>query len=312
MVRSRDEIVKELNKIAGTEYELLSPYTGRHSKILCRHVTCGYTWYVEAGAFMGNAHKAGSRCPNCYGNFKKTTKQFADEVNRMSNGSFVLVGAYKNAHTKVRIKHVVCGTTRLVMPNSFLSNSGCNSCPYCNGGTSLKKEWVAKRITELSNGAYKLIGSYAGCNNPIKVVHLACGTIAETTLAIIDSHKSIPTCTKCYPKSKGEGLIEQILEQELISFITQKHFPDLKHKGKSQLSYDFFIPKEKVLIEYQGIQHYKPREFFGGEQQYLTQKENDYAKKEYADTKGYTLLCVPYTLSTLQDIKKFLLSKLPM
>ena len=37
----------------------------------------------------------------------------------------------------------------------------------------------------------------------------------------------------------------------------------------------FYLPSFNLLIEYNGIQHYEPVDFFGGEEQLIKQKEID-------------------------------------
>lgn len=60
------------------------------------------------------------------------------------------------------------------------------------------------------------------------------------------------------------------------------------------LSYDYYIPCNNTLIEYQGKQHYLPLEFFGGENQLIIQQEHDRRKREYAFSNGYEFIEIPY------------------
>ena len=50
-------------------------------------------------------------------------------------------------------------------------------------------------------------------------------------------------------------------------------FNDCKRKNK--LRFDFYLPKYNVLIEYDGMQHFKPIIFFGGIKKFNVNKEID-------------------------------------
>lgn len=64
--------------------------------------------------------------------------------------------------------------------------------------------------------------------------------------------------------------------------------------NNGKLSYDFYLPQYNVLVECQGIQHYEPIEYFGGEEQFKIQQEHDRRKREYAEKNGYKLLEIWY------------------
>ena len=64
--------------------------------------------------------------------------------------------------------------------------------------------------------------------------------------------------------------------------------------NNGKLSYDFYLPQCNVLVECQGIQHYEPIEYFGGEEQFAIQQEHDKRKREYAEKNGYKLLEIWY------------------
>ena len=66
------------------------------------------------------------------------------------------------------------------------------------------------------------------------------------------------------------------------------------------------IQKDNVLIEYQGIQHYRPVKHFGGTDAFKVQKHRDKLKRDYAKENGYTLIEVPYTENTQEMVDSFL------
>lgn len=61
-----------------------------------------------------------------------------------------------------------------------------------------------------------------------------------------------------------------------------------------RMELDVFIPSENIGIEYQGIQHFKPIDFFGGEETYIEQVKRDKLKKEICRNRGVTLIEIYY------------------
>jgi len=117
-------------------------------------------------------------------------------------------------------------------------------------------------------------------------------------------------CPEC-SKSKGEKRIRKFFinnnfveitqenytnlnkDNNIAYFIPQKEFEGLVGLGNGLLSYDFYLPKFNLLIEYQG-------EFHDGKAKHQTneglkyQQEHDKRKKEYAISKGYNFLEIWY------------------
>lgn len=53
--------------------------------------------------------------------------------------------------------------------------------------------------------------------------------------------------------------------------------------------------KKKILIEYQGIQHYEPVKHFGGQNKFNMQKDYDEKKRAFCIEKQIKLIEIPYT-----------------
>ena len=93
---------------------------------------------------------------------------------------------------------------------------------------------------------------------------------------------------------------EKLLVGSIIKYyIPQKTFKGLIGVGNGLLSYDFYLPKYNLLIEFQGKQHEKPVDFAGkgkewAEKQFEQQKEHDKRKREYAEENKIKLLEIWY------------------
>ena len=99
--------------------------------------------------------------------------------------------------------------------------------------------------------------------------------------------------------SYGEIKIEEILEQSDFIYEEEYSFPDLVSSSGHPLRFDFAIFDDDgnidFLIEYQGIQHYQPKERFGGWQGLYKQQFNDMRKREYCKEHNIKLITIPYT-----------------
>ena len=105
-------------------------------------------------------------------------------------------------------------------------------------------------------------------------------------------------CPICKEK-RGERKIREHLTKNNIEFIPQKTFSNLLGTGNKPLSYDFYIPSKNLLIEFQGIQHYEPRDFGGkdmkkAEKKFEMQQEHDKRKREYVQQNNIDLLEISY------------------
>ena len=109
--------------------------------------------------------------------------------------------------------------------------------------------------------------------------------------------------------SRAEKIVSEFLQSYNVYYEPQKIYTDLRGKKGYPLSYDFLVYQNGqpfFLLECQGIQHYMPVDFFGGEKQFLVQKSNDKIKRRYAISKGIPLYEIPYTCKTEESIIQLL------
>ena len=76
-----------------------------------------------------------------------------------------------------------------------------------------------------------------------------------------------------------EREIRKYLNNINTIFVAQKTFPGLK--DEKLLRCDFYLPKENMVIEYNGKQHYQADEFFGGLEAFEERIKLDHIKHEY-------------------------------
>lgn len=118
--------------------------------------------------------------------------------------------------------------------------------------------------------------------------------------------------TKIRTRLTAEGVIRPKWKHELTLFQTvRKEFPDTLYqyrpKWLGRQSLDIFIPSVRTAIEYQGIQHYIPVGFFGGEEALSQRKELDQTKRDLCEENNIRLIEWPYSVEpTAGNLKKML------
>jgi very-short-patch-repair endonuclease/phage FluMu protein Com len=102
--------------------------------------------------------------------------------------------------------------------------------------------------------------------------------------------------------SKGEKKIYNFLKRNKIIFKKEYKLPNYNYR------YDFYLPELNMLIEYDGVQHIRPVEFFGGINAFKQIKENDTNKNILAKAHKLPLIRIPYT--ELNRLEKYLLNQI--
>jgi len=113
------------------------------------------------------------------------------------------------------------------------------------------------------------------------------------------SHLQGIGCPKCN-ESKGEKIIREILEKNNINIITQKTFNSCLYKRN--LKFDFYLPNYNLCIEYDGIQHYKPNDFFGGNIEFEKTQKRDKIKNNYCKENNIKLIRIKYNENILDKL----------
>lgn len=102
--------------------------------------------------------------------------------------------------------------------------------------------------------------------------------------------------------SKGEDYIASLLRAEGVQFEREKTFPDLHGKRKVPLRYDFYLPIQKICIEFDGEPHYREISHFTNHKGYLSARERDRKKNSYCLARSIKLYRIPYwELSTIRS-----------
>lgn len=229
--------------------------------------------------------KQGKRCPKCAIISVRDKQKHSYEYVKKYIESFgyeLLSDEYINAYVKLLVK---CPNPSHKSYNvTFHSFQRGTRCPECANNQKHSYDYVKEYIESFG---YKLL-SDEYVNNQTKLL-LQCPN-GHKWKAIYNSFKQGHRCPICNI-SKGERKIINYLEENNIEYIYEKKFYGLIGVGGGNLSYDFYLPKYNLLIEYQGKQHETQIGQFGN---FERQQEHDTRKRDYAKDNGYNLLEIWY------------------
>lgn len=292
--KTHEQFVQEVQDLRGDEYTVLGQYEGSIAKILMRHNTCGHEWHVVAKEFL-----RGTRCPACFGTPKKTTEKFARELSDMTAGEYSLVGEYKTAKTKVKIKHNVCGHVWETFPTAFRAEKRCLICARKNTGIKQRKthEQFVEEVKQLVGDEFTVLSEYKTTFTKVLMKHNKCGHEWSVTPASFLSHGN--RCPRC-SASRGEKAVEQYLKKNGFEYKHQYKIDECRNKRALPFDFAAKINNQTVLIEYDGAQHYMPIEVFGGEKTFKRNQHNDEIKTMFCLTRFIPLIRIPYTVGNVE------------
>lgn len=128
--------------------------------------------------------------------------------------------------------------------------------------------------------------------NVIWLCKCDCGSLIKVrNNHLIDGH--VISCG-CLSKSKGQIKIEELLTKAKIPFIREKTFQDCRFsKSRALARFDFYV-NNQYIIEFDGEQHFKPIDYWGGEEGFNKRKQYDNFKTQWCKQRGIPIIRIPY------------------
>lgn len=223
---------------------------------------------------------------------KLTIEEFIDKANCVHNNKYDYSESnYINIKTKIRI---ICPKHGLFFqrPEDHLNGQGCPECGRMISGkkTSFTQKLFVERSKKVHGNKYDYSKSvYVGARNKLCVICPKHGEFWQTADAHIRG-QGCPECSK-HRVSKGEDLIKKFLEERKVDFIHNKACLDFL----GELRPDFYLPDYNLIIEYDGEQHFKPVDLFGGDEEFLKTQERDKLKNKLCEEHNIKLVRISYT-----------------
>ena len=209
---------------------------------------------------------------------------------------------YENCLSKVIIICPVHGAF-VQMAKHHSAGSGCpkHGREKTKMSTVLGDEKFKKISNKIHNNKYDY--SRVVYKNSYTKVEIGCpahGYFFQKPNDHISSKAGCPVCKE----SKGEKMITSLLIEHNIKYEYQKTFFELKNINN--LFFDFYLPGLNICIEFDGEQHFRPIEYWGGEKLFKELQLRDKLKNEYCVNNNISLIRIRYDEDIFEKLNSIL------
>ena len=297
--KTHEEYVEEL-AVKNPTIEVMEQYVNTNTPIMHHCLIHNVFWKTTPGRAL-----QGIGCEECkLEKFRrvrrKTHEQYVEEVS-IINPNVEVIGKYIDARTSIEHYCKIHNITWTSYPDNILRGVGCKEC----GNEKIRSKNIKSHDNYLEdlysvNCDIEVIEEYQGAN--IAILH-RCKIDGHEWMARPGNILSGKGCPRCQ-ESHGEREIEQWLFEHNIEYISQKTFSGCKNKRL--LPFDFYLPKYDACIEYDGEQHFRSVDFFGGDDGLERRKHNDEIKNQYCKDNNIHLLRIPYFKNIEEELNNFL------
>lgn len=293
--KTHEEFVEEV-KLMNPSIEITSQYLTSNKKVNCKCSIDGYEWDITPNQLL-----KGYGCPICKNRRIRYTSKTLQEKLNSYNKNIDIIGKFINVNTSVKCECRICNYIWNVKPNDLLNGGGCPRCNKCERYTTD----TFKDIMFTIDNSIEIMGEYINAFTKIKCRCKTCSHMWYSRPNNLLNEYGCPNCSK----SKGEIRIERFITKYNFQFEPQYKCQDLKGVHNGLLSYDFYLPKYNMFIEYQGQFHDGTiKGDLQSETELKIQQEHDRRKSEYAKENNIELLEIWYW--DYENIERILSEKL--
>lgn len=291
------------NNILLNPYDYISTNTN-NLRIICG--SCNKEYTTSLSAIRASTGKCRS-CGNPRNN-KLTKEELIRQVESINNNKVLNPEDYITVGEN-NLK-IVCGSCHGVFITSLASlRTSSGKCPSCSPRIcqTLETNVIIERARKYNFNILNPENYVGYLDKTLMVKCPDCGEEFLTSLKDIEYRPFTTRCEKCSINSKGEYTIARFLSGREIKYTRQEKF-DGQCRDIKPLPFDFYLPFYNLCIEFNGIQHYKPIEHFGGQEAFEIRVKHDKIKKQYCEYNDIDYLCIPYW--DFDKIEEILIEKL--
>jgi hypothetical protein len=288
--KSNEQFIEKAEFIHEKKYDYsLVEYVNAKTKI---KIIC-----PEHGVFeqIPDNHLQGQECGKCHG-LHKTNNDLINKAEFIHEKKYdYSLVEYVNAKTKIKI---ICPEHGVFEQLSYAHLYG-QGCPKCIGLNKTTDTFVKDAKMEHGDKYDYSKTVYKDSKSKIEIVCEKHGVFTQTP----NMHLRGNGCPIC-KESKGEKKIREYLIKNGVKFKQQHTFPNCKNI--QVLQFDFYLPDYNTCIEFDGIQHYKPVNRFGGEKSFLLTKQNDSIKNKFCLVNKINLKRIPYFEDVFESLNNLI------
>lgn len=285
--KTHEQFLEEVQRV-NPDIEVIGRYVNSQTSITVRCLLDGHIWNVSPGSLLD-----GHRCPVCAKTARLTYDVFMSRMKDM-HPTIAVSGPYVDAQTKVQCTCLVDGYTWKTKPSGLMSGYGCRMCGYRKVGdlNSLSQQDFCDRLAE--SQLFELVGTYTTLTTPTTFRCKCCGEIWEDQPKRVLRRKNCPKACS----TTGERLVMDYLDRNKIVYHREFRLPGCK--AKKELYFDFYLPEQRCVIEYDGQQHFMPVTFSGMDDEaalhlFQTNVWRDKIKDRYCEQHNILMIRIPYT-----------------
>ena len=292
--KTQDEYEKELKEIH-PHLTVIGEYVSARKLIEIKCEKHNYIFTTIAGSVFKSAYGCKLCAREQWGITRRNKMINGGFVEKLSavNPNIIPLEEYQYSREKIKVQCKVCGHVWYSYPYSLLDGNGCKPCAmrYVQKLRIKTHEDFLNDLKQRNPNYDKIrfLTKYKMYESPILCECLECNEIWESTPHNLLSGSACCACNL----SKGEGKIRQFLKDNNIKYEPQKQFDGLLGCGGKNLRFDFYLPDNRILIEYQGEYHDNsvPSQT---KDEFERLCEHDRRKKIFAQNNNYKLLEIWY------------------
>ncbi len=282
MKYNTESFIQKAKEIHGDKYDYSKvEYVNSETKVCVICPIHGEFWIRPSHHINKGRNQRG--CPKCGDverrkNTRKNTDWFVQKAKEIYGDKYDY-SKTEYTHTDEKLC-IICPIHGEFWQTPHIHLQG-HGCPKCGGNEKLSTNDFIEKSREIHGNRYDY--SKVEYNGNFNKVCIICPKHGEFW-QYANQHMQGRGCPHCR-QSSLEKEIREFLDKEDIEYVAQK-----RSKWLGRQSLDFYLPKYKLAIECQGLQHFKPSDYFGGKERYKKTIELDKNKKKICEEKGIKIL----------------------